>query len=37
MLTHVNIGDADIDAALDAWKRVVDALPAGRPQEGLPT
>ena len=44
MLTHVNIGDADIDAALGAWKRVVDSLPSGgtpaqlsQSQEGRPT
>jgi len=29
MLTHVNIGDGDVDAALGAWKRVVDSLPSG--------
>jgi len=27
MLTHVNIGDADVDGALGAWRRVVDVLP----------
>jgi threonine aldolase len=29
MLTHVNIGDADIDAALGAWRRVADSLSSG--------
>jgi threonine aldolase len=29
MLTHVDVGDPDVDAALAAWGRVVDALPAG--------
>ena len=25
MLTHVDVGDADIDAAIDAWRRVVSS------------
>jgi hypothetical protein len=28
MLTHVDIGDGDVDAAIGAWRRVVDELPA---------
>jgi threonine aldolase len=31
MLTHVNIGDADVDAALNAWRRVVDSLGSSPP------
>jgi threonine aldolase len=31
MLTHVNIGDADVDAALNAWRRVVDSLVSSPP------
>jgi hypothetical protein len=30
MLTHVDIGDADIDAALGAWRRVVGDRGASR-------
>jgi len=33
MLTHVDIGDEEIDAALAAWRRVVDALPPAAPEE----
>jgi threonine aldolase len=33
MLTHVDVGDADIDAALVAWRRVVEALPPPATQE----
>jgi threonine aldolase len=33
MLTHVDIDDADIDGALAAWKRVVDALPPSSSQQ----
>jgi threonine aldolase len=29
MLTHVNIDDGDIDAALGAWRRVADSLSSG--------
>jgi threonine aldolase len=34
MLTHVNIDDADVDAALAAWRRVADSLSASSGEGG---
>jgi hypothetical protein len=33
MLTHVDVDDAGIEAALEAWRRVVASLPATRHEE----